>query len=79
MTFQALYELYIEDMSHRLRQNSIDGKKNVLKIPDTVILQRQIKQLNSTKLVSKKDFQYWKSLILGYFQLLDDCSNTFSK
>lgn len=31
MTFQALYELYIEDMSHRLRQNSIDGKKNVFK------------------------------------------------
>ena len=28
MTFQALY---IEDMSHRLRQNSIDGKKNVFK------------------------------------------------
>ena len=31
MTFQALYDLYIEDMSHRLRQNSIDGKKNVFK------------------------------------------------
>ena len=31
MTFQSLYDLYIEDMSHRLRQNSIDGKKNVFK------------------------------------------------
>ena len=31
MTFQALYDIYIEDMSHRLRQNSVDGKKNVFK------------------------------------------------
>lgn len=31
MTFQALYDLYIEDMSHRLRENSIAGKKNVFK------------------------------------------------
>ena len=31
MTFQSLYDLYIEDISHRLRQNSIDGKKNVFK------------------------------------------------
>lgn len=31
MTFQALYDLYIEDMSHRLRENSVDGKKNVFK------------------------------------------------
>ena len=31
MTFKALYELYIEDMSHRLRENSIEGKKNVFK------------------------------------------------
>lgn len=31
MTFQSLYELYIEDMSHRLRQSSIDGKENVFK------------------------------------------------
>lgn len=31
MTFQALYDLYIEDMSHRLRQSSIDGKKYVFK------------------------------------------------
>lgn len=31
MTFQALYDLYIEDMSHRLRENSVAGKKNVFK------------------------------------------------
>lgn len=31
MTFQALYDLYIDDMSHRLRENSIEGKKNVFK------------------------------------------------
>lgn len=31
MTFQALYDLYIEDISHRLRENSVAGKKNVFK------------------------------------------------
>lgn len=31
MSFQALYDLYIEDISHRLRENSVDGKKNVFK------------------------------------------------
>lgn len=31
MTFQSLYELYIEDISHRLRENSVEGKKNVFK------------------------------------------------
>ena len=31
MTFKALYDLYIDDISHRLRENSIDGKKNVFK------------------------------------------------
>lgn len=30
-TFQALYDRYIEDMSHRLRQSSIEGKRNVFK------------------------------------------------
>lgn len=31
MSFQTLYELYIEDIGHRLRENSVDGKKNVFK------------------------------------------------
>lgn len=31
MTFQALYDIYIEDISHRLRKNTVDGKKNVFK------------------------------------------------
>lgn len=31
MTFQALCDIYIEDMSHRLRQYTIDIRKNVLK------------------------------------------------
>lgn len=31
MTFQALYDLYIEDMSHRLRPSSIIGKETVFK------------------------------------------------
>lgn len=31
MTFQSLYDIYIEDMSHRLRKTTLDGKKNVFK------------------------------------------------
>lgn len=31
MTFQALFDLYVEDMSHRLRASSIQGKKDVFK------------------------------------------------
>lgn len=31
MTLQALYDIYIEDISHRLRKNTVDGKKNVFK------------------------------------------------
>ena len=31
MTFQTLYNLYIEDVSHRLRETSVEGKKNVFK------------------------------------------------
>ena len=29
MTFRAMYEIYIEDMGHRCRQSTIDGKKHV--------------------------------------------------
>lgn len=31
MTFLALYDIYIEDISHRLRKNTVDGKINVFK------------------------------------------------
>lgn len=56
MTFQALYDLYIEDMSHRLRQNSIDGKK--------VIFQTKIlpffkdKPINS---IQASDIRQWQN------------------
>lgn len=29
MTFQSIYEIYLDDMSHRCRQSTIDGKKQV--------------------------------------------------
>lgn len=32
MTFKSLYELYIEDMAHRLRENTILTKKNIIEI-----------------------------------------------
>ena len=31
MTFQALYEIYMEDMAHRLRESTTDTKKSVFK------------------------------------------------
>ena len=31
MTFQTLYDIYIEDIKHRLRKNTVDGKINVFK------------------------------------------------
>ncbi len=31
MTFQALYDLYIEDMSHRLRESTMEVKQNMFK------------------------------------------------
>lgn len=63
MSFQALYELYIEDMSHRLRQNSIDGKKNVFK--NRILPYFKDKPVNQ---ITPIDIRSWQNeqISLGY-------------
>ena len=57
MTFKALYELYIEDMSHRLRENSIEGKKNVFK--NRILPYFQDKPVNQ---ITAKDIRDWQNV-----------------
>lgn len=63
ITFQALYDVYIEDMSHRLRQNSIDGKKNVFK--NRILPYFKDKKINS---ITPMDIRKWQNeqIKLGY-------------
>lgn len=63
MTFQALYDTYTEDMSHRLRQNSIDGKKNVFK--NRILPYFKDRAVNS---ITPKDIREWQNqqIDLGY-------------
>lgn len=63
MTFQALYDIYIEDMSHRLRQNSIDGKKNVFK--NRILPYFKDKPVNQ---ITPADIRAWQNqqIDLGY-------------
>lgn len=63
MTFQTLYDLYIEDMSHRLRQNSIDGKKNVFK--NRILPYFKDKPVNA---ITPRDIREWQNqqIDLGY-------------
>ncbi len=57
MTFQTLYEIYIEDMSHRLRQNSVDGKKNVFK--NRILPYFKDKKVNE---ITPKDVRDWQNI-----------------
>lgn len=63
ITFQVLYDLYIEDMSHRLRQNSIDGKKNVFK--NRILPYFKDKKVNA---ITPMDIRKWQNeqISLGY-------------
>ena len=63
MTFQSLYDLYIEDMSHRLRQNSIDGKKNVFK--NRILPYFKDKPVNA---ITPTDIRAWQNALIkeGY-------------
>ena len=56
MTFQALYDLYIEDMSHRLRENSVAGKKNVFK--NRILPYFKDKQVNQ---ITAVDIRAWQN------------------
>lgn len=57
MTFQALYDLYIEDISHRLRENSVDGKKNVFK--NRILPYFKDKPINQ---ITSKDIRDWQNV-----------------
>lgn len=63
MTFQTLYDLYIEDISHRHRQNSVDGKKNVFK--NRILPYFKDKPINT---ITAKDIRNWqnKQIEQGY-------------
>lgn len=63
MTFQTLYNIYIEDISHRLRQNSVDGKKNVFK--NRILPYFKDRTIDS---ITPKDIRDWQNqqIDLGY-------------
>ena len=63
MTFQTLYELYIDDMSHRLRKNSVEGKKNVFK--NRILPYFKDKPVNQ---ITPIDIRNWQNeqIALGY-------------
>lgn len=63
MTFQALYDLYIEDMSHRLRRTSVEGKENVFK--NRILPYFKDKPANA---ITANDIRAWQNqqIDLGY-------------
>ena len=63
MTFQALYDIYIDDMSHRLRQTSIEGKKMVF--TNRILPYFKDKPINT---ITAKDIRDWQNsqIDLGY-------------
>lgn len=63
MTFQALYDIYIDDMSHRLRQTSIEGKKIVF--TNRILPYFKDKPINT---ITAKDIRDWQNsqIDLGY-------------
>ena len=63
MTFQALYDIYIEDISHRLRKNTVDGKKNVFK--NRILPYFKDKPINE---IQAADIRAWqnKQIASGY-------------
>ena len=60
MTFKALYDLYIEDMSHRLRITSVEGKKNVFK--NHILPYFQSKPVNA---ITPADVRAWQNEIIS--------------
>lgn len=60
MRFQTLFELYIEDMSHRLRLNTVEGKKNVFK--NHILPYFKDKAVNQ---ITPVDIRNWQNAIIG--------------
>lgn len=60
MTFQSLYDLYIEDMSPRLRYTTIEGKKNVF--ANRILPYFGEKPINQ---ITPKDIRDWQAEQIG--------------
>lgn len=63
MTFQTLYDFYIEDIGHRLRQSSIDSKKYVFK--NRILPYFKNKPINQIQPVDIRNWQN-EQIALGY-------------
>lgn len=63
MTFQTLYDNYIEDIAHRLKDSTIEGKKNVFK--NRILPYFENKPINT---ITAKDIRDWqnKQISLNY-------------
>lgn len=60
MTFQALYDLYIEDISHRQRLTSVEGKKNVFK--NQILPYFKDKPINT---ITPADIRAWQNELIS--------------
>lgn len=59
MTFQALYELYIEDMSKRLRESTMEVKKNMFK--NRILPYFKDKPINT---ITPADIRKWQNTMM---------------
>ena len=60
MTFRSMYEIYIEDMGHRCRQSTIDGKKHVFE--KLILPYFENKPINK---ITPKDIRSWQNELIG--------------
>lgn len=60
MTFRSMYEIYIEDMGHRCRQSTIDGKKHVFE--KLILPYFENKPINK---ITPKDIRAWQNELIG--------------
>ena len=77
MSFQSLYDIYIEDMSHRLRQSTVDGKKSVFK--NRILPYFKDKPVNE---ITPADIRSWQNKMIskefsdGYLKHVDELLTT---
>lgn len=60
MTFQTLYDIYMEDMEHRLREETLRGKKSVFK--SRILPHFKDKPVNS---VTPADIRAWQNSLIA--------------
>jgi integrase len=60
MTFRSMYEIYIEDMGHRCRQSTIDGKKHVFE--KLILPYFENKPINK---ITPNDIRAWQNELIG--------------